>query len=296
MPSRLASGAGHLYQLPFGDFAVEARLQGGAMELLRPLSVSILGGRFELQALRLSGLLDPPIQWRTSARLQGLSLEELTRRLQWPSFTGTLNADLPNLRFEQGAIRADAELLFDAFGGQVRLGGLRILDLLGVAPVLEADLIIRGLDLQGLTQTFSLGRIEGRLDGEVADLQLVAWQPNRFRLRLHTPEGDRSRRRISQKAVDNLTELGSGVPAGVSRTFLGLFNEFSYGRIEIRVDLDGARARLDGIARPEGGYYLVKGAGLPRIDVVGRNRQVDWKELVDRLQNIQVEGAQVVPQ
>jgi hypothetical protein len=155
---------------------------------------------------------------------------------------------------------------------------------------------MRGLDLNELTQTFSFGRIEGRLDGEVDDLQLIAWQPNRFRLRLYTPANDDSRRRISQKAVENLTELGSGVPAGLSRTFLGLFKEFSYGRIDIRIDLDGNIAQLNGIARPEGGYYLVKGSGLPRIDVVGRNQEVAWKELVNRLKNLQVEGARVVPQ
>lgn len=294
--SRLELGTGHLYQIPFGAFTVEALLQGGDLRLLEPVRMPTLGGRFDLQSLRLSGLLEPPVEWRTSARLRQLSLEELTRRLEWPPFNGSLNADLPNLRFEQGAIRADGELLFDVFGGRVRLGGLRIRDLLGIAPVLEGRVVLRDLDLRQLTQAFSFGRIEGRLAGEVEDLQLVAWQPNRFRLHLYTPADDDSRKRISQKAVDNLTELGSGVPAGLSRTFLGLFDEFSYGRIDIRIDLDGNQARIDGIERPEGGYYLVEGSGLPRIDVVGRNRRVAWKELVERLKNIQLEGAQVVPQ
>jgi hypothetical protein len=296
VPSRLEIGTGHLYKIPFGAFTTELRLQGGQLELLQPVQVPVLGGGFDLQAMRLSGLLDRSIQWRTSARLRDLSLDQLTRDLDWPPFSGVLNASLPNLRSEQRLIRADGELVFDVFGGRVRLGGLRIRDLLGVAPVLEGSVQVRGLDLRELTQTFSFGRIEGRLDGEVEDLQLIAWQPNRFRLRLYTPANDDSRRRISQKAVENLTELGSGVPAGLSRTFLGLFEEFSYGRIDVRIDLDGNDARLNGIARPEGGYYLVKGAGLPRIDVVGRNQRVDWKELVNRLKNLQVEGARVVPQ
>jgi hypothetical protein len=93
--------------------------------------------------------------------------------------------------------------------------------------------------------------------------------------------------------VENLTELGSGVPAGLSSTVLRLFEEFSYQRIELSVALDGNAAELDGIARPDGGYYLVRGAGLPRIDVIGRNRRVAWKDLVERLQRIQVEGAEI---
>ena len=49
-------------------------------------------------------------------------------------------------------------------------------------------------------------------------------------------------------------------------------------------------ADLDGLARPDGGYYQ-KGSGLPRIDVIGRT--VAWRgpDLVERLQQIQVEGA-----
>jgi hypothetical protein len=37
----------------------------------------------------------------------------------------------------------------------------------------------------------------------------------------------------------------------------------------------------------------VRGAGLPRIDVIGRNREVAWKDLVQRLRNIRLEGARV---
>jgi hypothetical protein len=32
-----------------------------------------------------------------------------------------------------------------------------------------------------------------------------------------------------------------------------------------------------------GGYYLVKGRGLPRIDVIGNSTRVDWPRLVAQL-------------
>ena len=85
----------------------------------------------------------------------------------------------------------------------------------------------------------------------------------------------------------------STLPAGLSATVLRVFDEFRYDRIDLRILLHGSVADLDGLARPDGGYYLVKGSGLPRIDVIGRNRSVAWKDLVERLQQIQVEGAQI---
>jgi hypothetical protein len=112
-------------------------------------------------------------------------------------------------------------------------------------------------------------------------------------MHLYTPENDDLKHRISQRAVENLTEIGNGISAGLSTTFLRVFDEFRYDRIDLKVVLQGAVAELDGLARSDGGYYLVKGAGLPRIDVIGRNRSVAWKDLVERLRRIQVEGARI---
>ena len=38
--------------------------------------------------------------------------------------------------------------------------------------------------------------------------------------------------------------------------------------------------------RPGGGYALVRGGGIPALNVIGYNRRVDWHELVDRLQRV----------
>ncbi|MEN9461378.1 MAG: hypothetical protein RIS84_1398, partial [Pseudomonadota bacterium] len=34
------------------------------------------------------------------------------------------------------------------------------------------------------------------------------------------------------------------------------------------------------------GYYIVKGGGLPRIDVIGYNKRVNWNELLNRLKAV----------
>ena len=57
---------------------------------------------------------------------------------------------------------------------------------------------------------------------------------------------------------------------------------------------------LDGIAPAEdgsGGYYLVKGSGLPHLDIIGHTRTIDWQELLNRLKSASnSEGAQVESQ
>ena len=40
---------------------------------------------------------------------------------------------------------------------------------------------------------------------------------------------------------------------------------------------------MSGIARRGEGYLIVEGRGLPRIEVVGFRRDVDWPMLVERL-------------
>jgi hypothetical protein len=293
--SRLQVAGASLLSIPVGAFSVRVQFSGDRLDLAEPVSVPVLAGRVVLESLAVRGMLragEAPA-WTASAELQNLSLAELTRSFDWPPFSGSVNARLRDLRYADRRFEAGDPIEVEAFEGRLRIERLSIVEPLGTAPVLEADANLRNLSLDAVTETFALGRIEGRLDGEVRDIRLVGWRPDQFDLRLYTPPDDDSRRRISQRAVENLTELGSGVPAGLSAGVLSIFESFSYRRIELEIELDGNRAELGGLAREEGGYYLVQGAGLPRIDVIGRNRSVAWKDLLERLQQIRVEGAQI---
>ena len=288
------SGAG-LYRIPIGRFSIRAAFSGDRIELLEPIVVPVLGGEVALDSFLMSGALAAGARpaWDASASLRDVSLEQLTQVLEWPPFGGVVTGQLREMRYADQVFTIGGGLDFSAFDGDVRVDDLSIQDPLGSVPILRANATLRGLSLEALTQTFSFGMIEGRLDGDLDDLQLVGWQPAHFSVHLYTPQGSDARRRISQRAVENLTELGSGIPAGLSASMLQVFDQFRYNSIDLRVSLDGEVAQLDGLARPDGGYYLVKGAGLPRIDVIGRNRSVAWRDLVKRLQQIQIEGAQI---
>jgi hypothetical protein len=294
-PSSLAIGGARWLQLEFGPFDVAATLLGDQIELQAPVAVDLLGGAVTLEQFALTGAeldsLRP--RWQASASVSDVSLELLTRDLGWPPFSGQVSGALRDLNYAEGLLRLGGELEVNAFDGRIVVHDLQIREPLGLVPVLDAEVTMRGLSLDALTSTFDFGRIQGRLDGDLAGLQMVAWQPAAFDLHLYTPPGDESRRRISQRAVENLTELGSGLPAGLTGSFLSVFEEFAYDVIDVKILLRGRAADISGLARKDGGYYLVRGSGLPRIDVIGRNRSVDWNDLLARLRDIRIDGVSI---
>ena len=43
---------------------------------------------------------------------------------------------------------------------------------------------------------------------------------------------------------------------------------------------------MGGIENVPQGYVIVKGGGIPSINVLGYNRKVGWDELIDRLKRV----------
>jgi hypothetical protein len=51
---------------------------------------------------------------------------------------------------------------------------------------------------------------------------------------------------------------------------------------------------MDGVEKTQGGYVIVKGSGIPAITVLGYNRSVSWKELLERVQRITAGNAKPI--
>jgi len=181
------------------------------------------------------------------------------------------------------------------FGGTTVIRNLQLEQAFGALPQLYANVDISNLDLETLTKTFDFGKITGRLDGQVHDLRLSNWQPVQFDAKFHTPDTDKSRHRISQKAVDNLSQIGGGASGVLSRSFLRFFEDFSYKELGLNCMLLNDICEMSGVGEAEQGYYIVKGGGLPpRINVVGYTRRVDWPDLIERLENVSRSSGPVI--
>jgi hypothetical protein len=288
--SRVAIDGGHVYGIPLGASRFQPVIGRDGFHLPEPVHLPVLDGALEIRDLRAAGLGGEDTRWQFDGGLTPVSLELLTGILGWPPLSGTLAGIIPDVRYERGVLVVGGRLLVRAFDGSVTLGDLRLRDPFGVAPEFAAQIAIRDIDLAQLTRTFDFGRITGRLEGDVRDLVLVRWSPVQFDAVLRTPPGDTSPRRISQRAVDNLTRIGGGVGGVLSGGFMRFFEEFNYRQLGLSCRLAGEVCHMDGVAPAQQGYYIVQGAGLPRIDVIGFTREVAWRDLVARLAVILQEG------
>lgn len=282
----------NLGKLLFGTAHLQVNLSGSHAYLVQPLAVPFHGGELQLNEFTLLAVDD---DWHAGMRaaLKDVQLESLSTALDWPLMSGSLNGSLPRARYANDRLDVQGDIVIQAFGGELRLQEIALSELRSVAPAMQGEVELTGLDLAKLTKTFSLGKIQGGLQGEVRNMRLVGWQPDRFDAHVFTPSKDPLPHRISQRALQDLTELGSGLSGIVSGSFLRFFDTFAYDRVELKVSQRGDRATLDGAPHPEGGFYLVRGAGIPRIDVVGRNREIAWSDLIKRLKTMRLEGLQM---
>lgn len=140
------------------------------------------------------------------------------------------------------------------------------------------------MDLDQITERIEFGTITGRLSGFINDLALENWKPVRFIAWFETPEDDDLAHTISQEAVKNIASIGGGGASNLfSGTFLRVFKTFRYDRIGLGCYLHKGVCQMMGMDPKGETYFLIKGGGLPRIDVLGYNPRVSWDVLVERL-------------
>ncbi|MDX1481981.1 MAG: hypothetical protein R3315_09910 [Woeseiaceae bacterium] len=299
-PSTLRWDSGTVYSLLIGGGELPLQLGGFGMEFLAPLRVPTMGGALLIREFAVQDFGTAAATGRFDAELEPIQLGQLTAAFGWPAFSGTLSGRLPRLQLADNAITVSGALSAQAFDGRIELSNLRIEQPFGRVPRLRTDVVLRELDLQRITEVFSFGLIQGRLSGEVTGLRMENWRPVAMDMHFYTPRGDRSPHRISQRAVENLASVGGSGAAGVLSTgFLQFFEVFAYDRIGLRCVLANGVCAMSGVepakAGPSGiGYYIVKGSGIPRIDVVGYRESVSWSRLMQQLAAITRGGSPTV--
>jgi len=295
--SHLTWAGGHLYGLDFGAAQLHFVTTGRRFALLEPTSVPLLDGALELSTLSIRDVGSQQLGFNVAATIRPISVERLCRAFGWPQFGGQVSGSISDLQLEAGVLTLGTRLEARVFDGVLTVRDLRLDEPFGAWPRLFANIDFAGLDLELLTRAFSFGRITGRLSGGIYGLELFNWQPVAFAPRLYTVPG-RTRQRISQRAVQNIGRIGgggAGVTAALSSGFLRFFEEFNYARLGITCKLENEVCEMGGVGpAPNGGYYLVQGRGLPRIDVIGNARYVDWPQLIGQLAAATASGGPIV--
>ncbi len=280
-PSHLAWQSAKIYGLPVDAARVDLRFQRRDWRLLQPLRLGMLGGQVEFK--RFSRTYDANGVAQVDAALSAheLDLARLATAVGWPAFGGSLSGEIPAVRGVGDRYSVEGGLHLNVFDGKIDVGALSLERPFGVAPSLAADLTLDDLDLGLVTQAFSFGSIEGRLDGTIKGLRLVDWAPVAMDARFRSDRTRAERQRLSQRAVNALSSVGGGI--SLQQSLLKVFEHFSYANLGLDLKLANNVCYLGGLDSNAGGYTIVEGSGLPRLSVVGHQRRVDWPVLVARL-------------
>jgi len=273
-----------LFRIPLGASAVGFNSRDdGSLALTEPFRLPVLDGALVLERLRWRDWLSADRQLDLDARLEPVNLSRLTRTLGWTEFGGRISGRFPGVRLAGGAFDVQGGLNIDLFDGKARIEHLSIERPFGSLPALAADVEFDALDLEQITGAFEFGRMLGRLSGHVRNLRLLDWQPVRFDAWFETLE-DSPERRISQQAVDSLSTISGGAGAALSGTLLNFFEDFPYRQAGLGCRLDNNVCRMHGLRETEqGGYMILEGRALPRLDIVGFKRRVDWPRLLAQI-------------
>ncbi len=295
LPVILSWQSASVLSMPLGGSTLQAEVSQNQIQFTHSLLLPILDGELTLNNFQLSLAEEQGTRWQFQGLLSPVSMDQLSRLLGWPELQGKLSGMIPKVSYADEIISVDGALLLKLFDGTTVIKDLRLQQPFGSLPQLYANIDINRLDLQTLTSTFDFGNISGKINGRIHNLRLSNWQPVQFDAVFMTPDKDPGRRRISQRAVNNISQIGGGPSAILSRGFMGLFEDFSYQKIGLSCRLMNSVCQMDGIEATEQGYYIVKGGGLPPwINVVGYTREVDWPELIARLKAVSQSDGPVI--
>jgi len=281
---RLRYARGALLNLPLGNTDIRATLDRYALTS-EDIRLPILDGALNLKNVS-AAYKDSQWFWHLAAKLEPISMQDFTTALHMTAMSGKASAEIPLVTYAAGSLVTDGSLDLHVFNGTATISNLTMQTPLGIAPKLNADIAMRNLDLGLLTRTFSFGAIEGLLDGDIKDLELQNWKPVRFDAKLQSSPGHYPKK-ISQRAVENISALGGGgAAAAIQRSFLRFFKQFNYGKMGISCRLRHDVCEMAGVESTPHGYVIVKGSGIPAITVMGYNQTVGWSELLARIKRV----------
>ena len=251
------------------------------------LPISIFDGALAIRALEASGLGSTDPQVHFEADIAPISMSHLSSAFGWPKLFGQFSGHIPRVDYRNKVVSVTGDVEARVFDGRIIGSKIRLQDPLGPWPRFFADVLAEDLDLELVTRAFEFGTITGRLGGRLGNLELFNWSPVAFDAALQTPDGDRSKHRISARAIGNLANIGGGgggVINALQSGTLKFFDAYSYDRIGIGCGLRNDVCRMSGVeVAADGRYFILKGKGLPHINIIGSANRVNWPRLLSQI-------------
>ena len=281
-------------QTTVGRTSATLSLLNNELRFHQALRATIFDGEIIVGNLLWPNVIGHPKQLSFSLDTKRLQLQEMTRALGWPSFSGTLTGSIPEVQSSDTTLRTKGEIQAELFGGRVRMSRLEIENPFSTLAAIRLDAILTNIDLERLSKTFAFGRISGILEGTVGDLIITDGQPAQFGADLHTVDRG-GEQRISVEALDKITVLSSGQSAGgLYGGLAGFFDSFRYSKLGFKAILRNDRLTLRGVETRGNEEYLVVGSILPpTVNIVSHTQTIGFSELMRRLERIKQDKPEV---
>lgn len=276
--STLRIGNSFWRDLPIGASQVQFRWTQEGVLLVNEWRIPILDGALLVRAL------SPQKEggYRLNFFIEPIDLQKFSTAVDLPPFEGNISGDFPNVMLSPAGMDLSEPVYLNIFDGMVEIKDLHLHRLFSKRPELTFHVQIDRLDLGRLTRAFRLAVVDGRIAGEINHVLLINWRPQRFQATITTDHNLTGLRRISHEAVQYITRAGGS--SLVIGQFIRVLNSFPYEKLGIQAQLAGDILTINGVEKAEsGGFYLLKGRGIPRLDIIGHQHRISWSELLNRL-------------
>jgi hypothetical protein len=277
---------GGSYGLSGGAARIDFTATGRGFALAKPAKIPIFDGGLLIRLLTINDIGLDSMRGSFEGDIQPIGMPNISRAFGWPELAGTLGGRIPRVEYRDKLVTFSGDVVAQVFAGRIVGSQMRLQDPLGPWPRFFADVKVENLDLAMVTDTFSIGSITGRLEGEIKNMELFDWSPVTFDAYLRTPPRDAGPRRISAKAVGTLSDIGNNGGGGFARLQSGVmkyFDAYDYDQLGISCQLANEICSMSGIERAGIGYYILKGKGLPHINIIGNAGRVNWPSLVTQI-------------
>jgi len=288
MQGRLAIESISTPWIPEQSLSLHLDVNPNQISVRDPTEIIIPGGIALIGPIQGHNIFSNPVV-ETNLSLDNIELKPWTDKIQNINIQGKLNGYLSPLIFTDNQLKSKGKLTANIADGQIILSNLHLSGLNTPTPVIGLDGSFHHLDLFEITTNTTFGRIKGRLDGYINNLEIAYGQPQSFDLFLETVKEKGIPQRISVEAVDNIAKLGGGQSPfmGLAGAYITFLKDFPYQKIGLRSSLKNDVFRINGTIKEGGQEFIVK-RGFYGVNIINKDpdNNIRFKEMVKRIKNL----------
>lgn len=272
------------------NMAIPVFLVRNKLSIPEDIKISVFGGDIAIKKFVGEQILSPSRQFYFGLIMEKLDLGLLSSDLAGIDLPGTLRADFPIIKYQDGAWTTQGNAVTEVFGGEVEAANISGRNLFSPSRKIAADLTFKGINLEKVTEKIKIGKMTGIIEGSLRNLEIEYGQLSRFVLDIKSVKTKGIKQKISVDAINNISIVGTGsglggiLNAGIRR----FFKEYPYSKIGIHCTLKNDNFTLRGSIHEGGKEYLVRRAFLRGINVINQNPQnaISFKDMQERIKRI----------